>query len=249
MLEKVLVISDDERTFNFIESSLGSEILTEKWKMDDNEPEENFFQFIFLACQYQCVFTDCLRKFLFLLKKSETPFAIIRPILLEKSRESGEGFLLSFFKQYELSTSQKDIIKKIKRSKYYGCSPNWGVHPSNTLFKIVNIQKTIVENPASRFNFVQFAELVNLNYSWCSMRFKELTGKTLERFLMQIKFCYSLWEIISTDKRIKLIARDAGYKDPLSFAKRFKFIFGMSPSLIRKGFNSILHNLNPRSQI
>lgn len=87
-------------------------------------------------------------------------------------------------------------------------------NPSNILFKIVNIQKTIVENPSAKFTFDQFAKIANLNYSWCSMRFKELTGKTLEQFIMQIKFCYSLWEILSTEKRIKLMARELGYKAP-----------------------------------
>jgi AraC-like DNA-binding protein len=69
--------------------------------------------------------------------------------------------------------------------------------------------------------------------SWLSHDFKKLSGVSLQSYLAKIKCCSALWQIISTDKPIKSIALEAGYK-PLYFSKLFNGIFGLPPSSLRK---------------
>ena len=47
--------------------------------------------------------------------------------------------------------------------------------------------------------------------------------------------CRALWNIINTDKLIKTIALDLGYK-PASFSERFKEHFGVAPSIKSREF-------------
>ncbi|MEW6457203.1 MAG: AraC family transcriptional regulator [Acidobacteriota bacterium] len=239
MSKKVLVISEDKRIFDFIRSSLGSSVLIENPGIDEINQKDKPYEFIFLGCDYRCSFIFCMRKFLFLKMNKKIPFLVIRPILLERGYESYGGFLSSFFETYTLSSFQEEIPRKIKNSEHYGCSPGWMIHPSNLLFKISKVQREIVENPWKRFNLFSFSENVSLSPSWLSLKFNEISGISFERFSIRIRFCYSLWELLSTEKQIKLIAYERGYKDPLSFTKRFHSLFGVAPSFVRKEFNTL----------
>jgi len=245
MSHKVLVISDDKRIFDFISNSLGSSILTENSGIDETILKDNSYEFIFLGCDYRCSFIFCMRKFLFLEVNKEIPFLILRPILFEKRYKSHEGFISSIFENYTLSSFQEETIRKIKDSEYYGFSPGWRIHPLNPLFKVVMTQREIVENPSKRFNLFSLSGRINLSPSWLSLKFNEISGISFEKFSIKIRLCYSLWELLSTEKQIKSIAYEAGYKDPLSFTKGFHTLFGVAPSFVRKGFDSYQPKIKP----
>jgi len=234
MTDRVLVLSDNQEIFNFIKNSLGYSISVEKASIYESYPAYEGFQFIFAGCDYKCSLEVCLRNFFFFYQNREIPIAIIRPLLFKKACNSINTFFLSFLSKYDLSLSQENILETIKNSIYYGCSSRWIVHPLHPFFKIARVQREIVENPHKNLDLCSLANLVNLSRSWLSFKFKNMSGISLERFLIKIKICTSFWEVLSTEKKIKTIAAERGYTDFRSFTKRFHSIFGAVPSSVRE---------------
>jgi AraC-like DNA-binding protein len=97
---------------------------------------------------------------------------------------------------------------------------------------VLTLQTEIAENPNEIFDLKNSAETVGFSPCWLSHKFREISGITLERFILKNCLCHGLWNIISSDKLIKTIALDLGYK-PASFSERFKEHFGATPSFIR----------------
>lgn len=235
---KILFLFDKKESrilFDLVANSVKDSVSIRKCRIDEIISENNLIQFILLGCDYNCMLKKCCRKFIFLFQHRNIPFAIVRPILLEKDYKFVKGFFLSFFKKYDLTQLQEEILKKAKNSKHYGCSPRFRIHPLNPLFKIINIQREIVENPHKKLILSSLATLEKRSPSWTSYKFKEISRIGMKKFLNKIRYCYALWNIISTEKALKTIAAELGYK-PLSFTKRFHSIFGISPSLFRKKY-------------
>mgnify|MGYP005831170425 CR=1 len=61
---------------------------------------------------------------------------------------------------------------------------------------------------------------------------------TLRSFLIKNRPCLGLWRAMSTDRQIKTIALELGYK-PLSFSKGFRQLFGVSPRAIKAHFKNL----------
>lgn len=104
--------------------------------------------------------------------------------------------------------------------------------PPIALSKIVKAQREIAENPLKLFSLSSLAKMLDWSPSWLSSKFKMFSGITLQSFLIKMRCCFALWQIISTDKQIKALALKAGYK-PLYFSQLFSKLFKVSPSSIR----------------
>ncbi len=178
---------------------------------------------------------SCARKFIFLYQNRQIPFAIIRPLCIKESFGEFSGFFLSAFMEQSLSISQERILKLLKDSKCYPGSSKFPVPHYTPLFKIIEAQKKIVEKPLRLYSLTSLAEMLRCSRSWLSSKFQELSGIRLQSFLIKMKCCYALWQILSTDKQIKSIALETGYK-PLYFSQLFRSIFKVSPSSARNFF-------------
>ncbi len=238
---KILVISDNKEIFDYLENSLGDEFLIEKMGLENLKESGGDFDFILSDCDYSCKIEICFRKFLYFLQNKEIPFAIVRPFLLEGEFKSKKGFFLSFWRKSPLSLSQNEILKKLKSLE------KMIIHPSNTLFKILKVQREIVENPEKNLELSHLSKLVNLSPSWLSFKFKEITGTEIVALKMKIRYCFSLWEIIETEKKIGRISYERGYRNHRSFTKGFRSLFGITPSIIRKEFETFLTKIKSLS--
>ncbi|HOU49076.1 MAG TPA: AraC family transcriptional regulator [Candidatus Aminicenantes bacterium] len=192
-------------------------------------PSQSGFSLVFHVCDYSCLTRNCLRSFISL-QRLNTPIVVLRPAIFSKAAGFSKGFFLTFFDDSVLSPRQREMKETCERSRYYG----WGqgrLHPSDPLHKVLLIQKDVVENPWRNHDLAGISKLIHRSPSWTSSTFKELTGVSLCRFVINNRFCYSLWKILSSDKSIKEIALDLGYR-PLSFSGRFRSQFGIRPSRV-----------------
>jgi transcriptional regulator GlxA family with amidase domain len=165
-----------------------------------------------------------------------TPFGIIRPAITGPGYEFKKGYFLSMLEDCDLSPTQIRIIKTLKQSKYYACSPMLGFHPTHLLFKIMKIQKEIAGNPRRTMPLSKLCTLVHLSPAWMSLKFNEVTKISMQSFALKIRFCHALWQICASEKQIKQIAFEFGYK-PSSFSERFNSIWATRPGMIRKQNN------------
>ncbi len=127
--------------------------------------------------------------------------------------------------------AQKETFPEIERFLRF--------HSSTLIQKILEVQRIVIENPSDYNNIRDIAFEVNLNPPYLSFKFKELTGISLNEFLRKIKLCNSLWEVISSEKPIKWIARKCGYTHE-TFTRIFSLVFGLSPNSVRKRLHQLL---------
>ena len=192
-------------------------------------PSLSGFSLVFHVCDYSCSKRNCLRSFVYLLRRN-APFVVLRPAFFSNAAGFSKGFFLTVFGDNVLSRRHREIKEACERSPYFG----WGqgrLHPSDPLHKVLLIQKDVVENPWRNHDLAGISKLIHRSPSWTSSTFKELTGVSLCRFVIDNRLCYSLWKILSSDKSIKEIALDLGYR-PLSFSSRFRSQFGIRPSRV-----------------
>lgn len=184
--------------------------------------------FSFYPCKLNCN-DECLKGFISLYPK-DSGFGILRPLIIERNCKS-ETLLLEILKEPFLV--HKEIISEIENS-----FPS-KFHSSTLIYKISEVQKIVMENPSEFNNIRDIASEVFLNPSYLSFKFKEITGISLKEFVRKIKLCNSLWEIISTEEPIRLIARKYGYAHE-AFTRIFSSVFGLSPNSVRKNFHELL---------
>ncbi|MEW6456787.1 MAG: helix-turn-helix domain-containing protein [Acidobacteriota bacterium] len=198
--------------------------------------EEKPIEFILMDCNFKCHSNRCWNLFHLLKGNSQTPLGIIRQLGIKELKKDilSKSFLCSFFHNENLAQKQKNIMDLIKKSRYYGCSPQFGIHESQNLYRIAKIQRSLIEEPFHETRRSFLARSVNLSPSHLSYIFRKITGQSLEEFSIKVKMCHSLWILLSEDKSVKEIALSKGYHDPLSFTKCFTRIFGFPPSSIRK---------------
>jgi len=233
MKKEVLIISAEGFNLNFIDDVLLDIPIIKKSQAESSPFLLNRLHFIFYCCTYNCALRSCAGMFQRAMQDIQVPFGIIRPAVISSKSKPAKGFFLSLLKEYNLSSEQLKIIQAIRQSRYYACSPLLGVHPTHILFKIMRVQKEIAENPRSRLSLQHLCSLVHLSPAWLSKKFKEVGGVSLQRFALKIRFCQALWEILSSEKPIKRVAFEFGYK-PSSFGKRFHLVWGIPPEIIRK---------------
>ena len=226
-----------------IKKILGGDVQFEKLEIksskDEIVPHHKDIQFFFVGCDYKCSLQQCLKKFEFLSEYKEIPFLIICPLLMRMKDRFSEFFLFSLYEDCAMLPIQEKILEQMKIWVDHLLFSGRQVHMADPIYKVLEVQRRIVSSPQKREGLSSLATRVNLSPSWLSFKFREISGVPLKKFILRKKFCYSLWQIVSTQKPIKTIALDLGYK-PLSFTKRFHALFGVTPSAVRKKISSLL---------
>lgn len=73
------------------------------------------------------------------------------------------------------------------------------------------------------------ADKFSLSISLLSQRFKKATGRTISDYITEKKFAYACELLRETDHSVTEIALLTGYSHPVSFIRRFKGQYGMTP--------------------
>ena len=80
----------------------------------------------------------------------------------------------------------------------------------------------------------EIAKYVNVDRSYLSSIFKEYTGLSPQKYIMDIKMKTACEYLLSTDYDITYIAQSVGYEDLFVFSHAFKKYMGVSPKEYRK---------------
>lgn len=232
-MDKILLYSAKKHFYDLISDILASKGSVKSYEIGEEGLDLKEIQVILVGCDYSCVLDSCAMKFIFLYRTGQIPFAILRPLLMKETLVESSGFFLSVFKEQPVSISRELILKLLKGSKFYPGSAKFPVLPSNPLFKIIRAQREIVENPCRLYSLTSLAKILGCSPSWLSSNFHAFSGIKFQTFLIKMRCCSALWQIVSTDKKIKSIAREAGYR-PLYFSQLFRRVFKGSPLSLRK---------------
>ena len=233
---EIFLIYNNNPDFNAISSRLneGFPIKT----IDPVNPQTDILsghkiRFTILPCDFKCEVQKCVRNFIFISQNNDSLCLTARPLLLETPIYDNKLFHLSLFKECHFSDIQNYFLNKMKLLINNNSSSENPYHSTTSVSKVLQAQKYMLENPMKSHTLSSLAEKLNFSPSWLSSIFKRTSGISLSQFTKKIKLCNALWDLVSTEKQIKTIALDLGYK-PLYFSNKFRTFFGIPPSDIRK---------------
>lgn len=91
----------------------------------------------------------------------------------------------------------------------------------------------IRENLGSNLSLTALSELVYLNPSYLSRRFKEITGSNLTDTILKLRMEEACRQLKNTADRVKNIAAQLGYESAAHFSRIFKREMGVTPQEYR----------------
>lgn len=100
--------------------------------------------------------------------------------------------------------------------------------------KIEKAQAFILEHLDHHYTSEEIAEQVGLCRTTLIRRFRQLTGKSLQEFLLYHRCASICNDLIQTDIPYKVLAKKSGYSDVPNFINGFKKHMGCSPTALRK---------------
>ena len=75
----------------------------------------------------------------------------------------------------------------------------------------------------------EISDALGLNRSYFGKIFREATGKSPQRFLMNYRMIKAAELLVSTNLAVKEIGTSVGYENQLHFSRAFKAVYGVSP--------------------
>jgi AraC-like DNA-binding protein len=235
MTQRVFICGVKNDLCDMLSKTLAKKVFLKKCESVIQGNDLSDFNYVIIGCDYNCALDSCVRRFILLYQNKRLPYTIIRPVFLKQRFGKALGFFLSSFEEQPVCSSQEIIFKLLINSEYCEGSPRFLVPPYSSLSKILKAQREIIENPSQSCSLSSVAEKLHCSRSWLSSKFQELLGFYLQSFLVKMRCCHGLWQIVSTDKQIKNIAMEAGYK-PLYFSQLFHQVFNASPSSVRSKY-------------
>jgi AraC-like DNA-binding protein len=131
------------------------------------------------------------------------------------------------------------------------CSPiasvGYNFHATNgKAGPLLNVYSYVHTNFYRRISLAEIANVANVSHNSFCRFFKQQTGKTFVRFLLELRVAHACKLLFQTQENLKTISRKSGFNNDASFFKYFKLITGKTPiqyqhALFRK--NSIRHFL------
>ena len=106
-------------------------------------------------------------------------------------------------------------------------------------FVLQNLKKHIEEHFRTKHTTSEYADLLNITPKALTKATKKLYNKTTTDLISERIIIEAKRELYLTDKQVKLIANELGYKDEYYFSRFFKNYADVSPQMYRKtvGFN------------
>lgn len=139
----------------------------------------------------------------------------------------------TFQKDYEQSLLE-DCLYKVLSTSVEDLNLNDVIDPIE-ISKINKSIEYILTNLGKRFTIAEIAEYADLSATTFKMRFRQITGKGVFEFLMHHRFLKIRHDLIHTNKPLKALFKESGYRDVPAFINGFKRQMGCSPAAFRKG--------------
>ncbi len=100
-------------------------------------------------------------------------------------------------------------------------------------FVLQNLKKQIEENFRSKHSASDYADLLNISPKALTKATKKYFNKTVTDLISERIIIEAKRELYLTDKQVKLIASELGYKDEYYFSRFFKNYADVSPQMYR----------------
>ena len=126
-----------------------------------------------------------------------------------------------------------DITRNISSVDNHPIKPQRNIFNQNDLFKIMQYVQNSIEDEEGRFDFDILARSCNISVSHLRRVFKNTTGKTLYRYVSDVRLARAKSLLEGSDP-IKLIAFRLGYRSVSAFSYAFRSASGQTAREFRE---------------
>ncbi|MDD7245591.1 MAG: PocR ligand-binding domain-containing protein [Eubacteriales bacterium] len=142
----------------------------------------------------------------------------------------------------EANVSLINYLCNYRLSSVLSDADDGGFMPDDISFRRVNKNASIIqpainymrENYSSPVKLHTLAELCDVSASYFSKLFKKVTGENLVTYLNRLRVEHGKRELLSTNKSVQAISKEAGFDDSGYFIKVFKAETGLTPNAFRE---------------
>ncbi|MFC0213691.1 helix-turn-helix domain-containing protein [Paenibacillus chartarius] len=131
------------------------------------------------------------------------------------------------------ATLTRLLLKVYRKSKHL---PTAGMEqtPSQSQSNVKRILQFINQNYTGEVSLDDISKALHLNKYYLCHIFKEITGHTINNYLVRRRLEEAKKLLLSTDEPIGVIAEKLGFTTPIHFSRSFKQFSGVSPQAFRK---------------
>lgn len=151
MIPKILLLSENGDLINALKAVPDdTEIvaLNKKAISYDTKAKADSVRIVIMDYNYCCVIGECIGKFVLFHRNASVPFILLRPSLFNIT--TAKLYHLSAFNDHDFSEHQEALIQKIRGSELSVTNPSLFIHPSNLIYKFMQFEKEIFEDPSKR---------------------------------------------------------------------------------------------------
>jgi len=150
-----------------------------------------------------------------------------------------ENSIMSLFREYEekrafyhlvIKNTLTNLIITTARAKHNNeiCCPSRYEHLISDTLKFIH------GNYSAKITVPELCKRAGMSERFLSSTFKEVTGKTIVEYIIDLKISKSKQLLTETDMRVIDISYELGFTDCSYFNKLFKKHVGISPNIYRK---------------
>lgn len=162
----------------------------------------------------------------------------LKGITLLSSTSGLKSLLLEMIQELSFPSRNHDLLCQNLLLKFLLTLSQYAKGISNSInfaHKIAPVLNHIARNYAQpSLSIHEYAQMCYLSDSRFSHLFKEITGVTPHRYILQKRISSAENLLLSTDMKIEEVASSVGFIDPYHFSRVFKKITGMPPTTFKK---------------
>ena len=116
-----------------------------------------------------------------------------------------------------------------------GYRPPQSERPSSSRHYVEMVMNYIAEKFSEPVHIQEIADFCGLDRSYLGKLFRQETGLTPQRYLMEFRMSRAKELLLNTNMPIQHVSYSVGYNDPLAFSKVFRQEVGLAPTAFRAG--------------
>ena len=100
--------------------------------------------------------------------------------------------------------------------------------------KIIQVEDIINSDYKKRYTVQEVADLVNMDVEVLKTQFQKENGTSIRVYQSEVRIVAGRILLAFTERSIRSIATEVGYRSSSSFSQQFKIMYGMAPGVLRK---------------
>lgn len=179
--------------------------------------------------------SELVRRYLHLMNAIDEPMNVIA---VGKQQQNIEA-VLQKMQTAEDAGSLEELLIRLYRA---GPKAMAGTY-SNRSEIVSNVRKRLEKEFSKEFCLSGIAAEYNMSVSYLAHLFKEITGVSIMRYLLNCRICAAKEYLAQTIIPVKEIAEKCGFNDASNFGRTFKKEMGCTPKQYRDQLASAAHSM------